>query len=273
MVGKRPEYEMAPQLYYDEERANNYHKNSRIKKIQREMTERAIELLDLDPEEGAQYILDIGCGSGHSGKILAEFGHFWVGTDISVDMLKTANDHCSGDLILSDMGNGLNFKAGTFDHAISISALQWLCNEDEKSHNARHRLMSFFNSLYGILKNGGRAVLQYYPDGAEQLELITGCALKAGFGGGNVVDFPNSTKAKKIYLVLYAGYQPQELPGAKSHEMPSKQQYKKDHKRSDDKIKKGSVEWKLKKKERRRVQGLSTKRDSKYTGKRRGPKF
>jgi len=46
-------------------------------------------------------------------------------------------------------------------------------------------------------------------------------ATKAGFGGGLVVDFPNSKKAKKFYLVLWVGGEmmgrngekvPQELP-------------------------------------------------------------
>lgn len=35
--------------------------------------------------------------------------------------------------------------------------------------------------------------------------MITKAALKNGFAGGLIVDFPNSTKAKKIYLVLNVG--------------------------------------------------------------------
>ncbi len=35
--------------------------------------------------------------------------------------------------------------------------------------------------------------------------MITKSALKSGFSGGLVVDYPNSTKAKKFYLVLDAG--------------------------------------------------------------------
>jgi 18S rRNA (guanine1575-N7)-methyltransferase len=31
--------------------------------------------------------LDIGCGSGLSGEVLEEDGHFWVGMDISPSML------------------------------------------------------------------------------------------------------------------------------------------------------------------------------------------
>ena len=42
--------------------------------------------------------------------------------------------------------------------------------------------------------------------------MLTSTAMKAGFSGGLVVDFPNSTRAKKYFLVLMVGsssYQPQ----------------------------------------------------------------
>jgi len=35
--------------------------------------------------------------------------------------------------------------------------------------------------------------------------MITTSAMKVGFRGGIVVDFPNSSKKKKMYLVLTAG--------------------------------------------------------------------
>jgi len=39
-------------------------------------------------------------------------------------------------------------------------------------------------------------------------------ATKAGFSGGVVVDYPNSTKAKKYYLCLFSGVSatPEHLP-------------------------------------------------------------
>lgn len=37
------------------------------------------------------------------------------------------------------------------------------------------------------------------------MELVTSQATKAGFYGGIVVDYPNSTKAKKFFLVLMTG--------------------------------------------------------------------
>ncbi len=35
--------------------------------------------------------------------------------------------------------------------------------------------------------------------------MITTTAMKCGFSGGVIVDFPNSAKAKKLYLVINAG--------------------------------------------------------------------
>lgn len=56
-----------------------------------------------------------------------------------------------GDLFLWDMGEGLGFRPGTFDGVISISALQWLCNADRKSHHPPKRLYQFFTSLYACM--------------------------------------------------------------------------------------------------------------------------
>ena len=122
--------------------------------VQSTLTERAIELLAL-PEDGTpRMLLDLGCGSGLSGELLSERGHSWVvsradlysrlaecrallseagvagqGLDISEAMLDVAKDReADGDLCQADLGHGLPFRPGMFDGAISISAVQWLCN-------------------------------------------------------------------------------------------------------------------------------------------------
>lgn len=84
--------------------------------------------------------------------------------------------------------------------------------------NRSRRLTSFFMSLFNCLRSGARyiifhpimcrAVIQLYPETPEQMELISKTATKCGFTGGLVVDFPNSAKAKKMYLVLKAGNDP-----------------------------------------------------------------
>ena len=63
----------------------------------------------------------------------------------------------------------------------------------------------FFGTLYACLTRGGRAVLQIYPEDTAQAQALTSAAMRAGFSGGLVVDFPHSTRAKKYFLVLIVG--------------------------------------------------------------------
>ena len=79
----------------------------------------------------------------------------------------------SGDLLLHDLGQGLGLRPGCADGAISISALQWLCNADKAYHKPAKRLATFFASLYAALARGARAVFQFYPENDSQVELIT----------------------------------------------------------------------------------------------------
>jgi 18S rRNA (guanine1575-N7)-methyltransferase len=60
--------------------------STRNQQIQADMTYRALELLNLPPNEPA-FLLDIGCGSGLSGEILDEQGYIWAGVDIAPSML------------------------------------------------------------------------------------------------------------------------------------------------------------------------------------------
>lgn len=255
-MSKRPEHENPPDIYYDDENAKKYHVNSRIRNIQRKLTERAIELLQL-PADQPCHILDLGCGTGLSGEVLAERGHSWVGMDISRSMLGIAknrefvesdfdededneddddevdDDEADDDddqaddsaaseneeevdqaleerkkwreVMHGDMGNGVPFRPGVFDGVISISVVQWLCNVDRKGQVPQRRLRELFQTLYNSMRRGARAVLQFYPESPQQMNMITQAAMKCGFGGGMVVDFPHSTRAKKYYLVIYAG--------------------------------------------------------------------
>ena len=85
--------------------------------------------------------------------------------------------------------------------------LQWLLNA-ETSHptsSPPHRLTRFFTTLHSALRNPSRAVLQFYPSSDDQVQLITSIAQRAGFGGGVVVDYPNSKKARKVFLCLFVG--------------------------------------------------------------------
>lgn len=108
------------------------------------------------------------------------------------------------------------------------------------------------------------------------MELVTSQAMKAGFYGGIVVDYPNSTKAKKIFLVLMTGGSASLPQALGTNENDSTVQFtaKRDAmKRARGKSLKGSREWILEKKERRRRQGKETRIDSKYTGRKRSGRF
>lgn len=326
----RPELTGHASLFYNKKEAKKYNSSSRMIGVQREITERAIELLRLDTTGAPQLVLDVGCGSGLSGQVLEEKGHVWVGCDVSRDMLNVANERrqeqrdqeqemdqgsdgngatsgsgnmddddedsddedgpSTGDLMHHDMGTGLPFRPATFDACISISALQWLCYSNSKAQNPRKRLLRFFSSLYTVLKRGGRAVLQFYPETADQAVLISETATKVGFAGGVVVDYPNSAKAKKHYLVLSfdrsASQNEQRpiMPGSLggfadepqhvtvgSTPMPGAASKKKKPPRKKKGIK--TKEWIVHKKDMQRKKGKDVRPDSKYTARRRPHKF
>uniref|UniRef100_A0A8C6J7Y3 18S rRNA (guanine-N(7))-methyltransferase n=1 Tax=Melopsittacus undulatus TaxID=13146 RepID=A0A8C6J7Y3_MELUD len=276
--GRRPEHRGPPELFYDEAEARKYTQNSRVVEIQAQMSERAVELLGL-PQDRPCLLLDVGCGSGLSGDYISEEGHYWIGMDISPAMLDVAVEReVEGDLLLADMGDGIPFRPGMFDGCISISAVQWLCNADKKSQSPPKRLYRFFSTLYTALARGSRAVLQLYPENSEQLELITAQAMRAGFTGGMVVDYPNSTKLclfqtrAELAKFAFQGLGTECADGEEMHQAKFTNERTRFRNAKGKSVKK-SRDWILEKKERRRRQGKEVRADTKYTGRKRRPRF
>lgn len=267
----RPEEIAPPEVFYNDTESHKYTTSTRVQHIQAKMTLRALELLNLDPTL-PHFLLDLGCGSGLSGEILTEEGFNWIGMDISPSMLATGLDReVEGDLFLADLGNGIPFRAGTFDAAISISAIQWLCNADTANVDPKKRLMTFFNTLYASLKRGGKFVAQFYPMNDTQTEAILGAAKVAGFSGGLIIDDPESKRHKKYYLVLTAGSAERNvnLAGAtmdapQTTKKPNKKLLKKMESRKD---------YINRKKETMRRRGKAVAFDSKFTARKRRPRF
>jgi 18S rRNA (guanine1575-N7)-methyltransferase len=288
----RPEVQAPPEIFYNDEEARKYTSSSRIIEIQAKLSERAIELLALPDDGVPRLLLDIGCGSGLSGETLSENGHQWIGLDISESMLDVALEReVEGDLILGDMGQGLGMRNGVIDGAISISAVQWLCNADKSCHEPRLRLKAFFGSLYRCLARGARAVLQVYPESLVQRELILGFAMRAGFAGGVVVDYPHSTKKRKEYLVLTCG-PPSLTTATPKAKVEDEESCSEDESSGDEEnqtvcisdrhrprkkqriTKKGKGrDWVLKKKEQLRKKGNHVPLDTKYTARKRKARF
>jgi 18S rRNA (guanine1575-N7)-methyltransferase len=182
---------------------------------------------------------------------------------------------------------------GGIDGLCSISCIQWLCNADVTSHHPRRRLARFFSTLYASLSNGARAIFQFYPENDHQIDLITSSAHQAGFSGGLVVDYPNSSKRKKYFLCLFAGQSSSVSGSGKQVEMPKgkvddfegsegtarvrvqghgqQQRYR----GRDGKKRKGvkDKEWVMRKKDVARRRGEVVAADSKYTARKRRPRF
>lgn len=244
------------------------------------MTHRALELLALT---SPSLILDIGCGSGLSGEILStvdpeEGGpHVWVGMDISASMLDVALQRdVEGDLMLADIGQGVPFRAGSFDAAISISAIQWLCNAESSDVSPQGRLARFFNGLYASLRRGGKAACQFYPKNDAQRTMISAAAIKAGFGAGILEDDPG-TKNSKLYLVLTVGGGDAQgditgaVKGMSDVDVVDARRKAKEGKKREER--KGSKAWIMRKKDQMERKGKVVKASSKYTGRKRGPTF
>lgn len=290
-MATRPENQAPPEIFYNDSEARKYTTSSRIIEIQAKLAERALELLALPDDGIPKLLLDIGCGSGLSGETISENGHHWIGLDISSSMLDIALEReVDGDLLLSDIGQGLCLRPGTVDGAISISAVQWLCNADKSCNEPRLRLKAFFGTLYRCLSRGARAVLQLYPENPAQLEMITAAAMRSGFSGGLVVDFPHSTRAKKYFLCLICGPPSVNttLPKARGEQGGSETDESSDdeenstvgfseRRRPRKKLKvskKGKGrEWVFKKKEQRRSKGFVVPQDTKYTARKRKTRF
>lgn len=242
------------------------------------MTHRALELLDL---KSPSFILDIGCGSGLSGEMLSEVApedggpHTWVGMDIAPSMLDVAlQREVEGDLFLADIGQGVPFRPGTFDAAISISAIQWLCNAETSDVSPEGRLKRFFEGLYASLRRGGRAVCQFYPKNDIQRSMISGAAIKAGFGAGMLEDDPG-TKNSKLYLVLTVGGGGLRgditgvVNGMDDVDVLDARRKAAEVNSARNPSRKGDKAWIMKKKEQMQRKGKVVKANSKYTGRKR----
>lgn len=102
-------------------------------------------------------------------------------------------------------------------------------------------------------------------------------AMKVGFGGGLVVDYPHSTRAKKYYLCLMVGAAhattvPQGLAEGTEVAVAARDREHSCKKRKTDSRK--GKEWVLKKKDQMRGKGyVGIAPDSKYTARKRKSRF
>ena len=201
-AGVRPERAAAQaDAFYSKSEARKYNLSARMQKTQRHLSERALHLLNLTKPNSL--ILDLGCGTGYSGKPLERAGHYWIGLDVSQPMLEAARrPDRKHDVAQADIGARLPLRQRLFDGAISISAVQWLCFDTNNHDAPKKRVGNFFRGLKAVLAPGARAVLQIYPEQPSHMQMLRESALLFGFSGFLLFDYPKSERSKKLYLVL-----------------------------------------------------------------------
>ena len=195
-VGLLPEDHVLPEIYYTKERATQYDRNSRIKKIQREMTIRALEILEAEPPA---LVLDLGCGSGRSMQAIVEAGFMVKGIDIADSMLSIAEEK-GLEVYKANFTQEIPFPSNTFNYVISISTLQWIFH-GFKPGEILEKVKKTGREIYRVLKPEGKAIFQFYPKNTEQLDLAGKNLRKAGFQVTKVIDDPKIPKRRKIFLL------------------------------------------------------------------------
>ncbi len=178
------------------EKAQVYEQRRGLKRIKIKTTIRALELLDLVKKS---LIIDIGSGTGWSTEIIKNEGHTVIGLDLSKDMIKFA--HKKGfDTIIADMRH-MGIKSNLFDGSISISALNFVAEKSKTKKEFKNNYNQVAREIFRILKPGGRAIIEYYPQTDIELKISMQAFSSAGFQGGLIIDGSGTRKEQK-YLVL-----------------------------------------------------------------------
>ncbi|WP_409300393.1 class I SAM-dependent methyltransferase [Peribacillus sp. SCS-155] len=139
-------------------------------------TEQELRLFE---EVSGKKVLDIGCGSGHSLRYMAEHGarELW-GVDLSQTQIKTAEETLMNrepHLFCAPMEQDIGLPKQYFDIVYSIYAIGWTTD-----------LSATFELIYSYLKNGGNFIFSWdhplYPHMVSRNGqiILDGCYQKEG---------------------------------------------------------------------------------------------
>ena len=152
-------------------------------------------------------ILDLGCGTGFSTEILLECGFKVVGVDILQDMLskvKTKKNHMKNqnnlEVLLADI-NYLPLRSSSINHAISISAYNFITHRAKSSRDKTKIANNTAKYLYKLLKPDGRIIIEFYPKNDRELEMFSSSFNNNGFNGFVIKQNPNQ-KSGQTFLLL-----------------------------------------------------------------------
>ena len=188
------EFYVNPETYFSKEAAKNYDRSPRMKKVQRELTERTVELLGID--KGT--VLDAGCGTGFSLQVLEEHGFECIGIDISQPMLDIARR--KGFRVRRADFTKLPFKDRTFDAIVSISSLQWVYGKSYDDVIGKYSRVA--KEFHRVLKKNGKAVVQFYPKTEKEFDIVVKEFKSAKFKVTIAIDYPETKKRTKKFIIL-----------------------------------------------------------------------
>ncbi len=199
---------------YTGEKAIEYNNLTWMERNQRTTTLRCVEYL-FDPKLGeyeklefSDYlILDLGCGTSFSTNELLNLGFNVVGIDVLKDMLIIAsqkrnksNYKTREELILASIIN-LPIKPQKIDFIISISAYNFITYKKTDLKSMRKVLDETARQIFLILKQKGRAVIEFYPYNQKELKLYLTSFINNNFTGFVIKDNPQQ-KGGQTFLLL-----------------------------------------------------------------------
>ncbi|MHA1914265.1 MAG: methyltransferase domain-containing protein [Promethearchaeota archaeon] len=184
--------------YYSEEEISRYSMSKSIMRIQRKITLRALELLELTRSN--LLILDAGCGPGFSTSVIRKQGHYTIALDFIAQFLYFY-DIKDLNPIVADICK-FPFKKNIFDAIISISAFQWIIRNIHKDDN-RKRIIDLMRAFYFLLKPKAKMMIQFYPKNRLIIDAL-GVLITENtkFKGNYIIDNPNNPRKRKIFLLL-----------------------------------------------------------------------
>ncbi|MFA6049348.1 MAG: class I SAM-dependent methyltransferase [Candidatus Micrarchaeia archaeon] len=192
---KRPEQSFSALEYYESEEGKSHVEKNAVRKIQRGLTMRALLLAKIPLQEK---LLDAGCGSGYSLELLKEAGYKAQGFDLSPRLVALAKakklDARVGDI------QKIPFPDAAFGGIISISALQWLLQGTEKEQ--KEKLSKCASEFWRVLKAGGKAAIQFYPESEEQAMVAAKAFRAKGFKTILHTENPENARKRKVFILL-----------------------------------------------------------------------
>lgn len=151
--------------------------------------------------DDATTILDVGCGLGFVGDLLACDGRVVVGIDMIPDMIEIGGTR-AGVQAATRRGSyhpavasaqHLPFRSGVIDVAISVSAMQWAREAGDIEGLGRE--------LNRVVVAGGGVAIQFFPRSRDAMMNFGQLLGAAGFDGGIVIDNPDNPRKRRVYLV------------------------------------------------------------------------